>query len=174
MDDKNRNKRALKLLAVAVGVFVIALTVINPLYETWQANSEKVEQLEQTAQKLKQIDKDKTNNEEVLAGFIMPVEHESQLGLFSQSIEKCFKESGVEWNRDPAYVSLRGKKEPTTGLNIYHLKISAVTQFSNIINLLSQLKSSPYLYAIEEFSIKREGNNPQSAKLDLTLSTLAK
>ena len=173
MDNKQKNIRALKLLAAASVIFLLAVLVFDPLYNKQQDLDNEIRLLEKKAAKIKEINQQAASNIKSVE-FEMPQNQELQLLLFRKELLNDLKSCGMKWAREPYYTSERGKKEKTTGLKIFYMKVNLQSTFFQSLDLLDKLAKNKYLYAIDEFNLTREGNDQQKVKLDLTVSTLAK
>jgi len=57
---------------------------------------------------------------------------------------------------------------------LLRLKCSAKCRFTQVLDLLANLKENPYLVGIEELRIRCDSKKPQEVDLDLTVSTFIK
>ena len=165
-----RDIRTLKMGAVgvvAIFVFVFALS----LYDRWAQVRNSLEELNN---KLELIDVDKAKQAglmSIVPVFEMPQEEETQKFLFRDKLNEQLTKAGIK--SEPLQVVSVGKSRQA-GYRLLRLKCSSKCQFTQVLDLLANLKENPYLVGVEELRIKCNQKNPQNVELDLTVSTFIK
>ena len=162
-----RDIRILKIGAVcaaAILVFVFA----SEWLDRWAKARASLAQLED---KLELIDVDKAKRAglmSIVPVFEMPEEEETQRFLFIDKLTEQLKKAGIK-NQPLRVVSIR--KSGQAGYRLLRLKCSAKCKFTQVLDLLADLKENPYLVGVEELRIKCDPKKPQEVDMDLTVST---
>jgi len=162
--------RILKIGAVciaAIFVFVFA----SEWFDRWaKARSS----LAEVKNKLELIDVDKAKKAGLLSivpVFEMPEKEETQRFLFRDKLNEQLKKAGIK--NQPLQVASIGKSGQA-GYRLLRLKCSAKCSFTQVLDLLADLKDNPYLVGVEELRIRCDSKKPQEVDLDLTVSTFVK
>ncbi len=162
--------RAIKIGAVGVAailVFIIAAEGIDH----WRKAKIRLQTLEE---KLELIDLDKAKRAglmTIVPEFEMPLERETQKYLFLNKLNEQLRELRI--NSQPLQ-EVAGGKSPDPKYKLLRLKCSAKCRFSQVLDLLANIKENPYLVGIEEMRIKCDSQNKQQVEMELTVSTFVK
>jgi len=162
--------RVLKIGAVcaaAIFVFVFA----SEWLDRW---AKARASLAEVKNKLELIDVEKAKRAGLLSivpAFEMPEKEETQRFLFRDKLNEQLKKAGIK--NQPLQVASIGKSGQA-GYRLLRLKCSAKCRFTQVLDLLANLKENPYLVGIEELRIKCDSKKPQEVDLDLTVSTFVK
>ena len=165
-----KNIRTLKIGAVCVAatlVFVFA----SKFYDHWAQAKDSLARLND---KLELIDVNKAKRAglmSIVPVFEMPQEQEKQLFLFRDKLNEQLSKASIK--SSPLQVGSISKSGQT-GYRLLHLKCSAKCGFTQVLDLLANLKENPYLVGVEELRIKCDAKKPQDVELDLTVSTFVK
>jgi len=103
--------------------------------------------------------------------FEMPQKEETQRFLFRDKLNEQLKKAGIK--NQPLQVASIGKSGQA-GYRLLRLKCSAKCRFTQVLDLLADLKDNPYLVGVEELRIRCDKKKPQEVDLDLTVSTFVK
>jgi len=165
-----KDLRILKIGAVciaAIFVFVFA----SEWFDRW---SKARASLAAVKNKLELIDVDKAKKAGLLSivpVFEMPEKEETQRFLFRDKLNEQLKKAGIQ--NQPLQVASIGKSGQA-GYRLLRLKCSAKCRFTQVLDLLANLKENPYLVGVEELRIRCDSKKPQEVDLDLTVSTFVK
>ena len=172
-----RDKRALKLAAVAVVAIVGYLFVAAPWIDSWRLTAG---QLTRQRGELKSILKTDGAAAVKQAGLMatvpkleMPKKENIQMPLFREKINEQLKKSGVKV-KSLKYLT---KKTPNAagGYRTKLLECRGEAKFGQIVGLLALLRDNPYLVGIEDIQLKcntKDRNKPMT--LTLIVSTFVK
>ncbi|MBN2180956.1 MAG: hypothetical protein JW715_03505 [Sedimentisphaerales bacterium] len=161
--------RALKLGAVGV-VAILAMLVALEGHQRWADAKQKADNLEQ---QLDNIDLDKAKRiglTSIVPVFEMPVSREERF-IVRDMLNQQLRRANI--NSQPLQ-EIPGGKSPVQGYELLRLKCKATCGLQNVLNLLADLKSNPYLVGIEELRIKTDTRNQRQVDFELTVSTLLK
>ncbi len=162
-----KNIRALKILVVcAAGIFVF--WVGSKVYDIRKEARASLALLED---KLELIDVDKAKRAglmSIVPVFEMPEEEETQKFLFIDKLSEQLKKAGIK--NQPLQVVSTGKSGQA-GYRLLRMKCSAKCRFTQVLDLLANLKENPYLVGVEELRMRIDKKKPQEVDLDLTVST---
>ena len=151
----------------AILVFVFA----SELLGRW---AEARASLAEVKNKLELIDVDKAKRAGLLSivpVFEMPEKEETQRFLFRDKLNEQLKKAGIK--NQPLQVASIGKSGQA-GYRLLRLKCSAKCRFTQVLDLLANLKENPYLVGVEELRMRIDKKKPQEVDLDLTVSTFIK
>ncbi len=124
--------------------------------------------------KLELIDVDKARRAglmSIVPVFEMPKEEETQKFLFIDKLSKQLKKAGIK-NQPLQVVSIG--KSGQAGYRLLRMKCSAKCRFTQVLDLLANLKENPYLVGVEELRMRIDKKKPQEVDMDLTVSTFIK
>jgi hypothetical protein len=122
--------------------------------------------------KLELIDVDKHKRDGLLAivpAFEMPQKEETQRFLFRDKLNEQLKKAGIK--NQPLQVASIGRSGQA-GYRLLRLKCSAKCRFTQVLDLLANLKENPYLVGVEELRMRIDKKKPQEVDLDLTVGGL--
>jgi hypothetical protein len=166
----DRDKRALK-----VGITVIAAIVLFIFMATWFEHWASVRKLlVEVKSQLKTADLSKAKQQglmSIVPVFEMPEKEERQKNLFREKFNKQLKKAGI--SGEPLQV-LPVTKSPVSGYKLLRLKCKGSGKFGQILDLLAELKNSPYLAGIDEMRINCKEKNRQQVTFDLTVTTFVR
>jgi len=165
-----RDIRILKIGAVCV-VAILLFVFVTGRLKHWAKARASLAQLEV---KLDLIDMNKAKQAglmSIVPVFEMPQEQEKQLFLFRDKLNEQLSKASIK--SSPLQVGSISKSGQT-GYRLLHLKCSAKCGFTQVLDLLANLKENPYLVGVEELRIKCDAKKPQDVELDLTVSTFVK
>ncbi|MHC4558092.1 MAG: hypothetical protein ACYTFW_10965 [Planctomycetota bacterium] len=162
--------RALKIGAVGVAV-VLVFVFASKFLDRWAQARDSLGQLND---KLELIDVEKAKRAglmSIVPVFEMPQKEETQRFLFRDKLTEQLKKAKI--NNKPLQ-EITGGKSPQAGYKLLRMKCSAKCKFTQVLDLLADLKDNPYLVGIEELRIKCDVKKPQEVEMDLTVSTFVK
>ncbi len=162
--------RILKIGAVCVAA-ILVFVFASELLGRW---AEARASLAEVKNKLELIDVDKAKRSGLLSivpVFEMPEKEETQRFLFRDKLNEQLKKAGIK--NQPLQVASIGKSGQA-GYRLLRLKCSAKCRFTQMLDLLANLKDNPYLVGVEELRIRCDSKKPQEVDLDLTVSTFVK
>jgi hypothetical protein len=165
-----RDIRILKIGAVCV----VAIPVFWIAFELYDRRAEARASLAEVKNKLELIDVDKAKRAGLLSivpVFEMPQKEETQRFLFRDKLNEQLKKAGIK--NQPLQVASIGKSGQA-GYRLLRLKCSAKCRFTQVLDLLADLKDNPYLVGVEELRIRCDKKKPQEVDMDLTVSTFVK
>lgn len=162
--------RAIKIGAVGVAAIVVFILAAEWI-DHWTQAKETLQGLEE---KLELIDLDKAKRAglmTIVPEFEMPVERETQKYLFLNKLNEQLR--AVRINSQPLQ-EVAGGKSPDSRYKLLRLKCSAKCRFTQVLDLLANIKENPYLVGIEEVRIKCDSKDKQQVEMELTISTFVK
>lgn len=108
----------------------------------------------------------------VVPVFEMPAGEEKQKDLFRNKLNEQLKKAGIK--SKPMLFS--SGKSPVAGYKLLRLKCESNCKFTQMLDLLANLKANPYLLGIEEIRIKCDEKKRKEGQIELvlTVSTLVK
>jgi len=162
--------RTLKIGVVCVAAIVVFMFASDGL-DYWAKARESLTQLED---KLELIDVDKAKRAglmSIVPVFETPEKQEEQKSLLRDKLTEQLKRAGI--NSQPLKVISTGKSRQT-GYKLLRLKCSGKCRFTQMLDLLANLKENPYLVGVEELRIRCDAKNPRDVEFDLTVSTFVK
>jgi len=165
-----RDMRILKIGAVCAAAILVFLFASEWLDRWSKARAS----LAEVKNKLELIDMDKakqTGLMSIVPVFEMPQEEETQKFLLIDKLTEQFKKAEIK--NQPLQVASIGKSAQA-GYRLLRLKCSAKCRFTQVLDLLANLKENPYLVGVEELRIRCDKKNSQEVDLDLTVSTFIK
>lgn len=161
--------RALKLGAIGVAIILVLLVGLEG-NERWTNAKQESELLEK---QLDDIDLDKAKRDgltSIVPVFQMPGEKDIQRFSFRDMLNQQLRNANI--NSQPLQEIPGGKSPLPAEYDLLRLKCSATCNLQNVLDLLADLKSNPYLVGIEELRIKTNARNQQQVDFELTVSTL--
>ena len=162
--------RVLKIGAVCVAAIFVFVFASEWLDRWAKARAS----LAEVKNKLELIDVDKAKQAGLLSivpAFEMPEKEETQRFLFRDKLNEQLKKAGIK--NQPLQVASIGKSGQA-GYRLLRLKCSAKCRFTQVLDLLANLKENPYLVGVEELRMRIDKKKPQEVDLDLTVSTFVK
>lgn len=162
--------RALKIGAVGVAAIIVFIFA-SEWIDHWKSANSRLQELEE---KLELIDLDKAKRAglmTIVPEFEMPLERETQKYLFLNELNDQLRELRI--NSQPLQ-EVAGGKSPDPRYKLLRLKCSAKCRFTQVLDLLADIKENPYLVGIEEMRIKCDPQNKQQVEMELTVSTFVK
>jgi hypothetical protein len=162
--------RALKIGAVGAAAILLFVFVSNWVEHWTQARYS----LDVLKEKLELIDVDKARRAglmSIVPVFEMPQKEEEQRFLFRDKLAEQLKKVGI--NSEPLQ-EVAGRKSSYPGYKLLCLKCNAKCRFSQVLDLLANLKENPYLVGIEDMRLECDQKNPEQVELTLTVSTYTK
>ena len=165
-----REKRTLKIgavCAVAILVFLFASKWLGH----WGEVRKSLAELEAKLEVIDVKEAKQAGLMSIVPVFEMPEEEETQKFLFRDKLDEQLKKVGI---KSEPLTELATRKSRQAGYRLLRLKCSAKCRFTQVLDLLANLKENPYLVGIEEMRIKCDPKKPQEVELDLTVSTFVK
>ncbi len=162
--------RMLKIGAVCVAAILVFMFASELLGRWAEARAS----LAEVKNKLELIDVDKAKRAGLLSivpAFEMPEKEETQRFLFRDKLNEQLKKAGIK--NQPLQVASIGKSGQA-GYRLLRLKCSAKCRFTQVLDLLANLKENPYLVGVEELRMRIDKKKPQEVDMDLTVSTFIK
>lgn len=162
--------RAIKIGVIGVAVIIVFI-LATELIDHWKAAKSNLQGLEE---KLELIDLDKAKRAglmTIVPEFEMPLERETQKYLFLNKLNEQLRELRI--NSQPLQ-EVAGGKSPDPRYKLLRLKCSAKCRFSQVLDLLANIKENPYLVGIEEMRLKCDSKDKQQVEIELTVSTFIK
>ncbi len=162
-----RDIRMLKIGAVCVAA-ILVFWFASKLFDHWKEARASLALLED---KLELIDVDNAKRAglmSIVPVFEMPKEEETQRFLFIDKLSEQLKKAGIK--NQPLQVVSTGKSGQA-GYRLLRMKCSAKCRFTQVLDLLANLKENPYLVGVEELRMRIDKKKPQDVDLDLTVST---
>ncbi len=165
-----RDIRILKIGAVCAAA-ILVFWFASKWFDRWKEARASLALLED---KLELIDVDKAKRAglmSIVPVFKMPEEEETQKFLFIDKLTEQLKKAGIK-NQPLQVVSIG--KPGQAGYRLLRMKCSAKCRFTQVLDLLANLKKNPYLVGVEELRMRIDKKKPQEVDLDLTVSTFIK
>lgn len=144
-----REKRALKIGA-ACAVAILALMIGTKWFERWRGTRSSIAAIRA---KLKSISVDEAQQAglfSIVPTFEMPKAEEDQELLFRDKLNEQLKKVGIR--SDPLQTLLATERQGS--YKLIRLKCTAKCQFTQVLDLLAELRQNPYLVGIEEMRIR--------------------
>lgn len=165
-----REKLMVKILAVcAVGI--LTFWIGSKWLGHWGEVKKSLADLEA---KLKVIDVKEAKQAglmSIVPVFEMPEEEDKQKFLFRDKLDEQLKKVGI---KSEPLTELAIRKSRQAGYRLLRFKCTAKCRFTQVLDLLANLKENPYLVGIEEMRIECDPKKPQEVELNLTVSTFVK
>jgi len=165
-----RDIRMLKIGAVIVVAILVFVFASNRL-ERWSTARKSLVLLED---KLELIDVEKAKRAglmSIVPKFEMPQKEDIQKFLFRDKLDEQLKKAGM--NKSTLQV-VSTAKSGQVGYKLLRMKCSGKCRFTQVLDLLANLKDNPYLVGVEELRIRCDKKNSQQVDMDLTVSTFIK
>ena len=162
--------RAIKIGAVGVAAILLFVFVSNWVDHWTEARYS----LNKLKEKLELVDVDKARRAglmSIVPVFEMPQKEEEQRFLFRDKLAEQLRQARI--NSGPLQ-EVASRKSSYPGYKLLCLKCTAKCRFSQVLDLLANLKENPYLVGVEEMRLKCDQKNPDQVELTLTVSTFAK
>ena len=162
-----KDKKTLKLGAIAA----ICIIVFTFGLQGYELRKKQIESYKELQGKFKTIES-KNNLAATVPVFEMPLEKDEQRFTFRDRLNVQFDSARI----NNVLIQEEGTKAMTgaSGYDLLRLKCTGQCSFTQLLNLLADLKQNPYLVGIEELRFKFDSNNQQQADFTLTVSTLTK
>lgn len=172
-----RDKRAIVFGVAAAAAIGVYLLVLLPVVENW---SEVRGQLHTYRDRLDDVSVRTPGDQAKIAGLYtsvpfveLPQKEDVQRKLFWDRSYEQLKAVGINITAGPAYVAAAGKNT-NAGYRSLRLKFTGTCKYEQLVNYLAKLNENPYLVSIEEIVIKRDDQQPEQVKIDITLTTFVK
>ena len=172
-----RDRRAIRLGAVAIVLILLYLIIGLPLVENW---SQVRNELKAYQMKLNVINGSTAGSKAKITGLCqtvpfveLPEVEDVQRKLFWDKTYDQLKNAGVAVSSGPSYIA-SAKKKTTLGFGTLRLKFSGTCKYDQLVKFLSQLRENPYLVAIDEFSVKSDEKKPGQVNIDMIVETFVK
>jgi len=165
-----RDIRILKIGAVCAAA-ILVFWFASEWLDRWAKARASLALLED---KLELIDVDKAKRAglmSIVPVFEMPEDEETQKFLFIDKLTEQLKKAGIK-NQPLEVASIR--KSGQAGYRLLRMKCSGTCRFTQVLDLLANLKENPYLVGVEELRMRIDKKKPQEVDLDLTVSTFIK
>lgn len=166
----NKDIRAIKIGAVGAAAILIFVFVSNWVDHWTDARNS----LNLLNEKLELIDMDKARRDglmSIVPVFEMPTKEEEQKFLFRDKLAEQLQKARI--NSGPLQ-EVASRKSPYPGYKLLCMKCTATCRFSQVLDLLANLKENPYLVGVEEMRLKCDQKKPDQVEMTLTVSTFAK
>jgi len=164
-----RDIRMLKIGAVCV-VAILVFVFASKWLDRW---AEARASLAEVKDKLELIDVEKAKQAglmSIVPKFEMPQKEETQKFLFRDKLDEQLKKAGIKSTLQVVSTAKSGQ----VGYKLLRMKCSGKCRFTQVLDLLANLKDNPYLVGVEELRIRCDTKNSQQVDMDLTVSTFIK
>jgi len=165
-----RNARALKFGAVAVGAIVLFYTV-----SVWAEHWGKVR--EELAQKRGQLAVFESENK--LRGLVnlvpvleVPAAEQEQKVKFRNRVNEQLKAAGI--NAEPLQILSGSGRGAPAGYELLRVRVEGGCKFEQMLGFLAGLKENEHLAGVEEFSFDCDEKNREQVTFDMVLSTFVR
>ena len=162
-----KDKKTLKMGGIGA-VVVIVLVFGTQGYSNWNRKKTEYNALDTKLKSLNVTDSARERLMYSVPIFQMPKDEQTQKTDFRSYLDKQFDGLGIvtsPWQETPTKTSL------LAGYELLCLNSKGSCRFEQILYLLADLKTNPYLAGIEALHIECDPQNPQQATFDITLST---
>ena len=163
----DRDRRALKIAAVAVVVLLAYAFLLAPWLDHWSSVKTRLE-----AGKARLAQLDAIKPQASVPVLEMPQKLHQQRLLFERKLREQLKKAGIAVKT----LKYRGKGKRNAALNgnVLQLECTAPAKFEQVLTLLSGMNENPYLISIEQLDIQvGPEKKRQEMTLNLTATTLA-
>lgn len=164
--DKQTLKKGL-MAAVIIVVFVVGMKV----YGDWDTKTLAYKSKEASLKKLDIPDSVFNRTLNVVPVFQMPKDEQAQKEDFRNSLDQLFDQLRISSDPWQEVTVKTNTVSSLPGYGTLKLKTSGTCRFDQILDLLSALKSNPYLVSVEELNIESDAQDSRQVKFALTLST---
>lgn len=172
-----RDKRALTFGIIAVAV-ILAYMSVGPWFKDWQDIRASLEDKRNQLKAIAPADDDETAKAtwEKLAlrvpVFEMPLPESKQVPLFRDKFNEQLKKAGIKIKTLQPIGGKSAKR--ISGYKLLKFQCRGKCSLNQVLDLLAELNSNPYLAGIEELNIKFGRKDRKQMDLLLTVSTFAK
>ncbi|MBN1817357.1 MAG: hypothetical protein JW828_08345 [Sedimentisphaerales bacterium] len=171
-----RDRRAVLWGSLAIALIVIYLFAGEWLSD-WQMTRSDLKEMRIQLKAIEQQAAGKPTARQIAAmtavpKFEMPVKEEEQLVLFRNEFNEQIKRAGIK-AKSLDYLASK-KIAGVGGYKTLRLQCKSRCNLSQVLDLLGNLNSNPYLVGVEEIQIRPDQRNRQEVDLILTVSTFAK
>ena len=166
------NQRDTRTLIIGA-VCAAAILVSWIAFELYDRRAEARASLAELNNKLELIDVEKAKQAGLMSivhKFEMPQKEETQRFLFRDKLDEQLKKAGIKSTLQVVSITKSGQ----VGYKLLRMKCSAKCSFTQVLDLLANLKDNPYLVGVEELRIRCDTKNSQQVDMDLTVSTFIK
>lgn len=165
-----RDKRALKLGGICT-IALLVLVLATKWIDHWGQVRKSLAVAKAELAAINPSEAKQTGLMSIVPVFEMPEVEEKQKFLFRDKLDEQLKKARLK--SKPLQILPAGKPL-YSGYKLLRVKSSAKCRFTQMLDLLANLKENPYLVGIEEIKIKRDAKNKQEVEMDLTVSTFAR
>jgi len=161
-----RDVRILKIGAVCVVAILVFVFASGRLDRWAKARAS----LTEVKNKLELIDMEKAKQAglmSIVPKFEMPQKEEIQKFLFRDKLDEQLNKAGIKSTLQVVSTGKSGQ----AGYKLLRMKCSGKCRFTQVLDLLANLKDNPYLVGVEELRIRCDTKNSQQVDMDLTVST---
>jgi hypothetical protein len=161
-----RDIRILKIGAVCVVAILVFVFASDRLDRWAKARAS----LAEVKNKLELIDMEKAKQAglmSIVPKFEMPQKEEIQKFLFRDKLDEQLNKAGIKSTLQVVSTGKSGQ----AGYKLLRMKCSGKCRFTQVLDLLANLKDNPYLVGVEELRIRCDTKNSQQVDMDLTVST---
>jgi hypothetical protein len=172
-----RDKRALTFGIIAVAV-ILAYMSVGPWFKDWQGIRADLKARRDQLKVIAPADDDETAKAawEKLAlrvpVFEMPLPESRQVPLFRDKFNEQLKKAGIKIKTLQPIGGKSAKR--ISGYKLLKFQCRGKCSLNQVLDLLAELNSNPYLAGIEELNIKFGQKDRKQMDLLLTVSTFAK
>ncbi len=172
-----RDKRALTFGVVAVAV-ILAYMSVGPWFKDWQGIRADLKARRDQLEVIAPADDDETAKAawEKLAlrvpVFEMPLPESKQVPRFRDKFNEQLKKAGIKVKTLQPIGGKSAKR--ISGYKLLKFQCRGKCSLNQVLDLLAELNSNPYLAGIEELNIKFGQKDRKQMDLLLTVSTFAK
>ena len=172
-----RDKRALTFGIIAVAV-ILAYMSVGPWFKDWQGIRADLKARRDQLKVIAPADDDETAKAawEKLAlrvpVFEMPLPESKQVPLFRDKFNEQLKKAGIKIKTLQPIGGKSAKR--ISGYKLLKFQCRGKCSLNQVLDLLAELNSNPYLAGIEELNIKFGQKDRKQMDLLLTVSTFAK
>ncbi len=175
MNDKEKNKRAIIVLAVFTTLFLGYQLGFSHFREHWDdVESQLIQAKAQKAQieKIKEPTAIELNRNKQLPAFEMPKKQDEQRIIFRNAIRTQIKKAGMKITAEPKYTSTTTNKD--LKLKMLKLQCTAQGSIQQVFELLAKVEDNPQLIAFENFKIARDAKKRNKINATFTATTFSK
>jgi len=161
-----RDIRILKIGAVCI-VAILVFVFASEWLDRW---AKARASLTEVKNKLELIDMEKAKQAglmSIVPKFEMPQKEEIQKFLFRDKLDEQLNKAGIKSTLQVVSTGKSGQ----AGYKLLRMKCSGKCRFTQVLDLLANLKDNPYLVGVEELRIRCDTKNSQQVDMDLTVST---
>ena len=172
-----RDRRAIILGGVSVGIILVYLFLALPLMEDW---SQVRTELKMYRGQIESVSGQTAGAKAKIVGLSQtvpfmdsPVKEDQQRKLFWDKTYDQLKSAGIKLDSGPAYIGSTTTKQAGQQRTL-RLKFAGSCKYEQWVKFLGQLNENPYLVSIEEFSVKANEKKPEMVTIEMTIGTFVK